>query len=394
MAERIDLIPVSDLPPIDPRADEAILQQLDPVVVPLVNRHINPKRFYNDPEYADSELTVTKYMGDNADQWVPALYIPYSAGENFAKDYHWSDEESPLYEAAQSAIILGLLTEDALPWYSEAIVRKFGVSEALRFFANVWTAEEGRHSKFLEGYVTVGRMVDPVQLEADRMANVIQAQVPDPPSAMESLVYVTIQELATRISHQNTAKLIADTIEADEKVAPLCEDGTELANIEPVAVHRMDPEERAAYLRQVIRAGMGRIVGDEGKHHLFYRDTVGNGALQIDPSTTVKAIEKQFRLFDMPGTGIRDFTMHAIRAANAGIYDIRMYRDEALATPLKHWDIANLQGLDPEAEQARERIFAHMDILDAKASKFEEQRDAERAKLMDDPTAIWVGKKV
>jgi hypothetical protein len=39
------------------------------------------------------------------------------------------------------------------------------VSEALGFFANVWTAEEERHSKFLEGYVIVGRVIDPIQLE-------------------------------------------------------------------------------------------------------------------------------------------------------------------------------------------------------------------------------------
>ena len=403
MNEMIELPRVGELPPIDPVADQRILMDMGPIAVPLVNRHINPERF-KDPATRDEFPTVTTYMGDKADLWIPARYVPWSAGENFAQDYAWNEQESPLYEAARSAILIGLLTEDTLPHFTEALIRRLGVNEALRFFTNVWTAEEGRHSKFLEGYVIVGRVIDPIQLEHDRMANVIAAKVPDPPSSMEALVYVTLQEAATRISHLNTGKLISDTVIEDERIVALSADKTELANVEPVVVDRMEPEERASYLRQVIRAGMTRIVGDENKHHVIYRDLVGgvpqrgnipqlDGALQIDPSTMVKAIERPVREFDMPGTGIREFWHHAAIIADAGVYDLRIHRDQVLAPVLKKWDLEHIEGLDAEAEQARERIVAHMANLDIIASEFEERRAAKRAEQMEDPEAIWVGKK-
>lgn len=394
MAELIKLPNPNELPPIDPEADQRILQQLDPVVVPLVNHHINPTKSRDEPGYAEEFPTVARYMGDNQKLWVPAMHVPWSAGENFPPDYKWEEKESPLYEAARSAIILGLLTEDALPWYSEAIKRKFGVSEALKFFANIWTGEEDRHATFLNEYVIVGRLVDPVQLEHDRMTNVVTAQTPDPPSATESLIYVAIQELETRLAHQNTLRLIADTVKEDERIVQLSEDGTELANVEPVIVHKMEPEERASYLRQVIRAGMNRIVGDEGRHHVFYNNVVRDGALQIDPSTVVKALERQTRIFDMPGSeGIPNYWHHANIASQAGILDLRIHRNEAVAPIIGGWGISELEGLDPEAEQARERIFIHMENLDRMASEFEEKREEKRAELADDPEAIWVGKE-
>jgi acyl-[acyl-carrier-protein] desaturase len=391
MGELIALPSLEELPPIDPIADQHILDEIDPIVTPLVNRHVNPKRFRDD-ELRDQVPTVTDYMGDNSNLWTPALMVPWSAGENFTPSYVWTPEESGLPEAGRSALILADLTEDALPWYSEALVRNFGPSEPLNFFVRVWTGEEDRHSQFLQAYILMSRFLDPVQLERDRMQNMITAQVPDPPSVIESAIYVTWQELATRIAHQNTLTLIADTAPEDERIVKLGEDGTTLANVEPVEVHRLEPEARVAYLRQVIRAGMLRIVGDENKHYAFYQDTV-KGAIDIDASTVVKAAERQFRKLDMPGSGIRQFMHHAIIAANAGILDPRSIRDQVALPILKKWDIEHLEGLDGEAEQARERLFAHMANLDVGASLFEEQRDAYRAEHIDDPEAIWVGKQ-
>ncbi len=38
---------------------------------------------------------------------------------------------------------------------------------------------------------------------------------------------------------------------------------------------------------------------------------------------------------------------------------------------LKHWRILDLQGLTPEAEQARERLRKHLDDLEMAAKTFE-----------------------
>ena len=47
---------------------------------------------------------------------------------------------------------------------------------------------------------------------------------------------------------------------------------------------------------------------------------------------------------------------------------------------LRHWKIFDLEGLSPEAEDAREKLGAFMDDLDAKASRFEEKRAQQQAR--------------
>ncbi|MEZ5226970.1 MAG: acyl-ACP desaturase [Acidimicrobiales bacterium] len=63
--------------------------------------------------------------------------------------------------------------------------------------------------------------------------------------------------------------------------------------------------------------------------------------------------------FAMPGTGIPDFAAHSKAIANAGIYDFALHHEQILVPiVLQHWNIAAIEGLDAEAEQAR----AHRDL--------------------------------
>ena len=56
----------------------------------------------------------------------------------------------------------------------------------------------------------------------------------------------------------------------------------------------------------------------------------------------------------MPGTGIIDFEAHAKAIAKAGIYDLLIHHDQILVpVVLRHWGIESLEGLTPEAEEAR-----------------------------------------
>jgi acyl-[acyl-carrier-protein] desaturase len=153
------------------------------------------------------------------------------------------------------------------------------------------------------------------------MHQVCGGQVPQPESAVDTLAYVALQELATRISHRNTGNLLDD--EAGYKV-------------------------------------MARVAADENLHYLFYRDLV-SAALEVDPSGTVCAIERQVRTFEMPGAGIPDFSAHASAIAAAGIYDLLLHHDQVLVpVVLRHWGIETLEGLGPDAEMARERIVKHI----------------------------------
>ena len=160
--------------------------------------------------------------------------------------------------------------------------------------------------------------------------------VPDPVSPPDALVYVALQELATRISHRNTGTLLED--EAGYKV-------------------------------------MARVAADENLHYLFYRDLV-SAALEIDPSGTMIAIERQVRTFEMPGTGIPDFSTLAAAIADTGIYDLALHHDQVLVpVVLRHWDIASIEGLDAEAEAARERTITYIARVERVGKRIAERRE-------------------
>ena len=62
----------------------------------------------------------------------------------------------------------------------------------------------------------------------------------------------------------------------------------------------------------------------------------------------------------MPGVGIHGFTGKALQMAQAGVYDLRIHHDEILWPLLRYWNLFGLEGLQSEAEQARERLAAHL----------------------------------
>jgi acyl-[acyl-carrier-protein] desaturase len=148
------------------------------------------------------------------------------------------------------------------------------------------------------------------------------------------MAYVAFQELATRISHRNTGRYSDDPVA--DKV-------------------------------------MLWVAADENLHMMFYRDVVA-AALQVDPSAAVEAITEEVIGFDMPGVGIQGFTRKALQIAQAGIYDLRIHHDEILRPLLRYWNLFQLEGLQPQAEQAQDRLAAHLAKTDRLASRFEAKR--------------------
>jgi acyl-[acyl-carrier-protein] desaturase len=268
--------------------------------------------------------------------WMPHELIPWERAIESAPRDAWDAASSPLPSGVRSALVVNLLTEDNLPYYFETINRVFA-NETWREWARRWTAEEMRHGIVIRDYITVTHAVDLVALERARMHQVCGGQVPQPESAADALAYVALQELATRISHRNTGNLLED--EAGYKV-------------------------------------MARVAADENLHYLFYRDLV-SAALEIDPSGTVCAIERQVRTFEMPGAGIPDFSAHASAIAAAGIYDLVLHHDQVLVpVVLRHWGIETIEGLSAEAECARERIVGHIARIERIGRRLESRRSS------------------
>ncbi|NJP33854.1 acyl-ACP desaturase [Micromonospora thermarum] len=299
----------------------ALLHELEAVVEKNLDRH----------------LSIAK-------EWFPHEYVPWSEGRTFDGPLGgeaWSPEDSTIPEVARTALIVNLLTEDNLPSYHHQIATLFGRDGAWGTWVHRWTAEEGRHGTAIRDYLTVTRAVDPVALERARMVHMSNGfHNAHDEEMLHSLAYVSFQELATRISHRNTGKVTGD---------PRCE------------------------------ALLARIAADENLHMVFYRNLL-NAAFELAPSQAMRAVADVLADFQMPGNGIEGFARKSVAIALAGIYDLRQHRDDVVVPVLRQWDIFKVTGLDGDGEAAREQIAAHLDDLERAASRFEEKRDARRAR--------------
>jgi len=266
-------------------------------------------------------------------EWFPHEFIPYRLGRDFDKE-PWTPDQPRLTGVAQTAFEIGLLTEDNLPSYHRLIHGMFGRGDGAWInWVGRWTAEEGRHAIVLRDYLTVTRNIDPVLLERGRMTQLQQGYDHDAPDTLHGLAYVAFQELATRIAHRNTGRY------SDDPVADKI---------------------------------MVRIAADENLHMVFYRDILA-AAIRIEPSAAVCAIVDEVLAFAMPGAGIPGFIRKAAQIAKAGIYDIRVHREDVLMPIIKYWGIFELQNLNAAAEAARQRLAEHLEALDLAAKKFEER---------------------
>jgi acyl-[acyl-carrier-protein] desaturase len=288
-----------------------VLVELEPVVATNLDRHFAA-----------------------AKEWMPHEFVPWADGRDFVTE-PWDAEQSRLSPVAQVAFEVNLLTEDNLPSYHFEIASRFGRDGAWGTWVHQWTAEEGRHAMCMRDYLLVTRAVDPVRLERDRMRQMRTGYNAGAKSSLEVLAYVSFQELATRIAHRNTGKY------ADDAVA-----------------------ERL----------LARVAADENLHMIFYRDLV-RAALEISPDETVQAIAKEAMAFEMPGTGIRDFSRRAVQIAKAGIYDLRIHHDDVLWPLLRSWKFFDIQGLGAPAEQARQQLADFLAGVESMANAFAAKRD-------------------
>jgi acyl-[acyl-carrier-protein] desaturase len=311
----------------EPLTQTQMLLELEPVVAENLNRH----------------LTMAK-------EWFPHQYVPWSDGRNYDGPLGgdaWTVSDSKMSDVARSALIVNLLTEDNLPSYHHEIATLFGREAAWGDWVHRWTAEEGRHGIAIRDYLLTTRAVDPVQLEQLRMDHMSVGYTAQHDDMLRSLAYVSFQELATRVSHRNTGKITGDAV------------GDQL---------------------------LARVAADENLHMVFYRNLLG-AALELDPSQTMRAITDVVTTFQMPGTDIAGFQRKAVEMAIAGVYDIRQHRDDVVAPVLRYWNVFEIEGLDAEGEAARTELANFMDELEKQALRFEDKRDALKARMASRATA-------
>ncbi|MGU3500017.1 acyl-ACP desaturase [Mycobacterium sp. C31M] len=319
--------------------DLQLLHELEPVVEKQINRH----------------LTMRK-------DWNPHDYIPWSDGKNFYAlgGQEWDPEQSKLSEVARIAMITNLLTEDNLPSYHREIAMNFSMDGPWGFWVNRWTAEENRHGIALRDYLLVTRAIDPIELEELRIEQVTRGFSPGQnlqggdelfaQSLFDSVIYVTFQELATRVSHRNTGRACNDTV-ADQL--------------------------------------LGRISADENLHMIFYRDVSAAG-MEIAPNQAMKSLHKILTNFKMPGYTIPDFRRKAVVIATGGVYDPRIHLDDIVMPVLKKWRIFEREDFTGEGAHLRDELAKHVEELEDTCHKFEiaKERRLERERKVAEKKAM------
>jgi acyl-[acyl-carrier-protein] desaturase len=301
--------------------DLQLLHELEPVVERNLTRHLSVRK-----------------------DWNPHDYIPWSDGKNYyalgGKD--WDPEQSQLSEVAQVAMVQNLLTEDNLPSYHREIAMNFGMDGAWGQWVNRWTAEENRHGIALRDYLVVTRAIDPVALEELRVEQVTRGFSPGQnqqgdmfaESLFDSVIYVTFQELATRVSHRNTGKA--------------CE--------EPIADQLLQ-----------------RVSADENLHMIFYRDVTEAG-LEIAPNQAMKCLHRVLRNFKMPGYTVPEFRRKAVIIAVGGVYDPRIHLDDVVMPVLKKWRIFEREDFTGEAAAMRDDLAVLVEEIEEACDKFEDSK--------------------
>ena len=305
--------------------DLQLLHELEPVVETNINRHMSMRK-----------------------DWNPHDYIPWSDGKNYYAlgGQDWDPEQSKLSEVAKVSMLQNLLTEDNLPSYHREIAMNFGMDGAWGQWVNRWTAEENRHGIALRDYLVVTRAIDPVELEQLRVEQVTRGFSPGQnqqgemfaESLFDSVIYVTFQELATRVSHRNTGRACNETI-ADQLLQ--------------------------------------RVSADENLHMIFYRD-VSEAGFDIAPNQAMHSLHRVLRNFKMPGYTVPEFRRKAVIIAVGGVYDPRIHLDDVVVPVLKKWRIFEREDFTGEAAEMRDDLGKLVEELEETCEKFE---DAKRRRL-------------
>lgn len=276
-------------------SDAMFLSELKSEVVRLYDRHTDKPRIF-----------------------VPALLLEQI--EQDISDGEYNPHDEIIAPEHLDALAVNLITEDGLPFYTSTLLNKSSKDHPFTDWVNLWTAEEGRHSPAIHAFLHRTGQMDMKWLEAQRMQANSHPDTPQPDSFIEGIVYTSIQEPATEISHRNT-------------------------------ISQLPPGHR-----RVARRTISPVVGDEVKHGIFYGD-LSAAAIEIDQSLVTIAIARQILGFRMPGLGMPGFAEKAQAIDKAGIFGPAQLLSIYDKLFEERWPIETFENLTPDAERARQLIL-------------------------------------
>jgi acyl-[acyl-carrier-protein] desaturase len=304
---------------------------------------------------------LDKFVGENLsllvkieDAWQPSDFLPDFSKEN------WLPSLNTLREAAKNlddgilvVLVGGMVTEEALPSYSMALDgitgNRSGTSnEPWAVWTRGWTAEENRHGDLLNAYLRLTGRVDMRAIEVT--VNHLLSSGFDPDAASDpyhGLIYTSFQERATRISHQNVAKIAAK--QGEVALSKIC----------------------------------NRIAGDEARHETFYTKVMGEVFDQNPDGAVISFAGMMRKMIVMPGLKMFDgkdpdlFEHFSSVAQRMGVYTVDDY-GQIISHLLDKWRVAG-RALTGAAAQAQ-------DYLCRQADRYTKLAERVRKTLVTQPT--------
>ncbi|GMV79523.1 MAG: acyl-ACP desaturase [Planctomycetota bacterium] len=293
----------------------------------------------------DQKLEIVSSLSDQArtnldllksveESWQPTDFLPDLTKESWRDDLQKLREGAAALPDALLVILVGtMVTEEALPSYQTSFNRLPGVNdptgasaEPWAQWSRGWTAEENRHGDLLNRYLYTTGRVDMRAVEVTIQHLIRNGFDPlhdnDP---YNGLVYTSLQERATKVSHQKVGQLAK---KAGEGV-----------------------------LGQICAT----IAGDEARHEEGYKRFMAR-IFEADPSGAVVAFRTMLeRNIVMPANLMYDgqnptlFSAFSLTAQKNGVYTFEDYL-QIIDHFIEYWKVKDLKGLTGEAAEAQDKV--------------------------------------
>jgi acyl-[acyl-carrier-protein] desaturase len=277
---------------------------------------------------------IEEYLRPIDSNWQPSDFLPDSMSENFLPDIKIIQDNARELPYDYLAVLIGdTITEEALPTYESWLMDVDGVDQenpsGWAKWVRSWTAEENRHGDLLNKYLYLSGRVDMRQMETSTQYLIADGfDIETGKDPYRNFVYTSFQELATNLSHRQTAKLAKEY--GNTLLAKIC----------------------------------GVISADEMRHARAYKSFVSR-IFEVDPSQMMLAFEDMMRKkIVMPAhflreTGIKmgaTFSHFSDAAQRLEVYTTIDYI-QIMESLIKEWNIENMTGLDEAGEKARDYLM-------------------------------------
>ncbi len=313
-------------------------------------------------ELSNLRLEVMKFVGQKIDSfvdeflkpieenWQPTDFLPDSTKDNFLNEVRTLQQQAKELPYDYIAVLIGdTITEEALPTYESWLVDVIGVDQVdepngWAKWVRGWTAEENRHGDLLNKFLYLSGRVNMRAMETSTQYLIADGfDIGTGRDPYRNFVYTSFQELATNISHRNTAKIAKEC--GHIPLAKIC----------------------------------GVIAADEMRHARAYKAFVSN-IFEVDATGMMLAFEDMMKKkIVMPAHFLREsgvkigqtFSHFSDAAQRLGVYTTNDYI-EIMDSLLKDWKIEGVQNLNDAGEKARDYLMALPNRL---------RRVAERTKI-------------